>query len=125
MVEFKRVVAEADPEKPGKQDLVGVLVAIELRDYQPDYETKYGVQPMVEFDLIAVDGKLAGYAEENRREFGNLARQIGVALKPGETGLGRYVAGEGNQGRRWFGIEWAVDDADYTAAEKALAPAPF
>ena len=124
--EFKRPVNGADQgDKPRKDDLVGSLVAITMRDYDGECVTKYGKQAMAEFDLVVVDGDRAGYVEEARREFGNLAQQIGDGLEPGDMGVGRYISGEGNQGRKWFGIEWAEDEGDFAAAEAALSKAPF
>jgi len=108
--------------KPRKEDLVGALLVVTMKRYDPVSATKYGKQAMAEFDLLVVDGSRAGYAETARREFGNLAVQIGRGLQPGDRGVGRYISGEGTQGRRWFGMEWSEDDADYNAAEAALGP---
>lgn len=121
---FKRPANGADhAEKPRKEDLVGALLVVTMRQYDPACATKYGDQAMAEFDLLVVNGNRAGYVEKERREFGNLAMQIGRGLQPGDRGVGRYISGEGNQGRRWFGMEWSEDDADYAAAEAALKPA--
>jgi hypothetical protein len=122
---FKRPPNGADHgEKPRKEDLVGALLVVMMRKYDPVCATKYGDQAMAEFDLLVVDGSRAGYAERERREFGNLAVQIGRGLSPGERGVGRFISGIGNQGRHWFGMEWSEDDADYTAAKAALGPDP-
>lgn len=117
---FKRPENGAASEKPRKDALVGALIVITMRDYEQSFDTKYGKQAMAEFDLVVIDGDHAGYEEEARREFGNLAQQIGDGLQPGDRGVCRYISGEGNQGRRWFGVEWSEDEADYVAAGEAL-----
>lgn len=121
--------APADPDRPTKDQLVGSLIAITGGDYDPAFDTSYGEQPMAEFDLVVIDGEFAGYTEDARREFGNLAKQIGAALNRGELGLGRIESGTGNKGRTWFGIKWAEEPGDFAAAEKALSgtksKAPF
>jgi hypothetical protein len=111
-------------DKPRKDDLVGSLVVITLRAYDPAFPTEYGTNAMAEFDLVVVEGRHAGYREAGRREFGTLARQVGTALQPGQTALGRYASGNGSGGRSWFGVTWADDPADFKAAEAAMAT-PF
>lgn len=106
-------------DSPRKADLVGSLVVVEMRDSNPAFETTYGPQFMAEFDLTVIDGSHAGFREQGRREFGNLGKQI-AQLKPGQTGVGRIVTGQGSQGRAWFGFEFSTDDADYAAADAAL-----
>lgn len=122
---FKRPANGSEKgDKPRKEELVGARVVVRMREFDPQRETKYGDQAMAAFDLLVLDGEHDGYHEMGRREFGNLAAQIGAALKPGDLAVGRYISGEGNQGRRWFGIEWSEDDSDYDAAEAALASVP-
>lgn len=117
---FKRPSNSGDDNgSPRKGDLVGDLLVIRMRDYEPEFETKYGAQASALFDLFVVDGKHAGYKEADRREFGNLAQQIGDGLETGDIGCGRYVTGQGAQGRAWFGIEWVEDDEELARAEAA------
>lgn len=113
--------APQDPDRPTKESLVGSLVAITAVGYDANFPTSYGDQPMAEFDLLVVDGKFAGYVEESRREFGNLAKQIGTALQRGEMALGRIESGTGARGRVWYGVRWAEDPSDFAAADRAMA----
>jgi hypothetical protein len=51
--------------------------------------------------------------------FGNLGKQIGAGLKPGETGLGRLETGESGPGKQpWWGFQFSASDHDYAAADQ-------
>ncbi len=106
-----------------KADLIGALVAITLKGYDPERPTSYGRSECATLDLWVLDGPYGGTQETDRCFFGLLARQIS-ALEVGHTGVGRIVAG-GSESRPWTGITWSSADADYAAAEAAMKSASF
>lgn len=107
-----------------KDDIVGDLAVFEVVDFDPNTVTKYGTSPTLNAVVTVVDGDHAGRVESRFYAAGNLARQIGGALEPGQMAPGRIVQGSSANGRSWYGIDWAVDPADLQRAEQAMAPAP-
>ena len=108
----------------GKDDLVGALAIFKVVDYDPETTTKYGVTATTTCEVTVVDGPHAGTVEPRFFAAGNLARQIGAGLDPGQMAPGRIVTGSSANGRSWYGITWATDPADLQKAEAALTPKP-
>lgn len=104
----------------GKDDLVDALIVVNVLDYDPEKPTRYGLTPTLKARVVVVDGQHKGTVEPEFFAAGNLARQIGEALDVGGTCPGRIRKGKSSNGREWYGIEWALDEQDQTAAEAAL-----
>lgn len=114
-----------DEDRPTKGDLVGALLVVELREYDPAKATKGNrTTPMAVVNVTVVDGDLAGTVLDDYALFGNVAKQIAKGLDLRETGVGWITTGVNDAGNEWFGIEWAEDEADFDAAAAALKPKP-
>jgi hypothetical protein len=108
-------------ERIGKEQLVGQLVAFRVVGYEPAAQTKYGVGPEVTVDLLVVTGTAAGQRDPAWRCWGSLARQMGEQGREA-TIAARVVSGAGSApGSRWFGLDFALDEAEVTAVRQAVA----
>ena len=106
----------------GKDDLLDTLAVFQVTEYDPEASTKYGTTATVICHTTVCEGELAGTVEERFFAAGNLAKQIGEALDVGDMAPGRIVKGTSANGRSWYGITWATEEADLKAAEEALTP---
>lgn len=115
---IKRVQPQAQGEYVTKEALQDHLVVITMRSYEPDFAGSYGVTPKAVVDIIDTE---TGERHYDFHGFGNLGKQLGSALQPGEVGAGRIVTGPTKDGRNaWWGFEFAQTDEDYARAEEAV-----
>jgi len=104
-----------------KEDLLGKLAVYTLRSYDPERKGNYGVNPFATVDVLVVE---TGQVVQDWWAFSNLAKQFGEGLEIGESSPGRITSGPTKSGNgQWWGIDWAEDDADFEAAERAMQPA--
>lgn len=108
----------------GKSDLLDCLAVFKVTEYEAESKTRFGTSATVRAHVTVIDGAHAGRVEPMFFAAGNLARQIGEALDPGQMAPGRIVTGKSSNGKDWFGIEWATSEEDLARAEAALSGAP-
>lgn len=115
-------------ERPTKQDLLGSLVVLRLREYDPEFSSRFGTtQAAFLEELYVCDGEHAGVYQD-KAYFGLIARQIGEALEAGQIAPARVVSGTTKAGSKWTGVDFDLDPKDLEAATayyQSAAPAPF
>jgi hypothetical protein len=117
-----KIVRNTQTKDVTKDDLVNILSAVEIVDYDPDHEGSFGPSPKITVNIVEIDGPRSGARHMNRYFFGLLARQIGESAAPGETIVGRVQTGKKGP-HTWYGFGVSKDDADYDAAEAVVANA--
>lgn len=113
---------EGAPERLEKKDLVGAVVVFTTKAYNPHAETSFSADTHEwHGSILVVDGPFAGREEKDSRQWGNIARDLGL-LPAGSTGVGRVTTGKSaTKGRgNWFGVDWEVSDEDVAAAKAAV-----
>lgn len=108
----------ADSNLLQKEDLVNEIIAIDIVDYDPQYEGKFGKNPRITVDMIVCTGKHKGTKQDSRYFSFTLAEQMYKAAGGSGSTIVRIVSGPskyGAAGSPWFGVR-AVTDAEFTAA---------
>lgn len=103
-----------------KAELVDLLCVFTTRTYDPSFAGQFGTTPKWTGDVFTVSTK---ESFEDVHLLGEVARQLGRDLAPGEIGAATIREGTSPQtGRRFFSPDWA-DGADYDKAVAAFAEA--
>lgn len=101
-------------EFPPKRNLVGQIIVFSPHKYTPEAETRFGVQPQIDAEIILVTGPEAPCRDAEWREWGNLARNMS-RIPIGAVGVARVASGASANGQ-WYGLDYDLPDDDRNQA---------
>lgn len=109
-----------------KEDLDGQIIAVDIVDYDPQYEGKFGKNPRITVDMIVCTGEHKGEKQDNTYFSNNLAKQLHAAAGGSGSTVVKVTSGNSKYGTKWYGVD-DVTDAEYLMAadvvKAALEPA--